>query len=194
MKIPVLLTDSELLYVAGVTEVLRAHPSLQLAPTLRDQGSLEAALHQHPAAIVVVALTLVTDLPQLSRNVRENRGALVLLLSAAEQPSPEQVLLVQGLLRRSADAAHLVACLESVRSGKNWTEQDGGGTRRTKTPGRRVLEQLSPRQIQVIQGVSHGAKNAAIARTLGTSEQVVKNMLRDIYDMTGVSDRLSTLR
>ena len=33
-------------------------------------------------------------------------------------------------------------------------------------------------------------KNRAIAKALGTSEQVVKNNLRSIFDKLGVSDRL----
>ena len=53
-----------------------------------------------------------------------------------------------------------------------------------------MLAQLSPRQVKVMSGVSRGAKNVEIARELGTSEQVIKNMLGGIYDLAGVSDRL----
>jgi len=35
-----------------------------------------------------------------------------------------------------------------------------------------------------------GCKNKEIAIRLGTTEQVIKNYLRSIYDKTGVSDRL----
>jgi DNA-binding NarL/FixJ family response regulator len=35
-----------------------------------------------------------------------------------------------------------------------------------------------------------GYKNKDIATELGTSEQVIKNYLRSIFDKTGVSDRL----
>ncbi len=34
------------------------------------------------------------------------------------------------------------------------------------------------------------SKNKEIGRRLGTTEQVIKNYLRSIYDKTGVSDRL----
>jgi len=35
-----------------------------------------------------------------------------------------------------------------------------------------------------------GCKNREIGMRLGTTEQVIKNYLRSIYDKTGVSDRL----
>ena len=42
----------------------------------------------------------------------------------------------------------------------------------------------------IIGGVTQGLKNKDIAMEVGTTEQVVKNYLRKIYDKLGVSDRL----
>jgi hypothetical protein len=42
----------------------------------------------------------------------------------------------------------------------------------------------------IIGGVTQGLKNKDIAQEVGTTEQVVKNYLRKIYDKLGVSDRL----
>jgi hypothetical protein len=38
--------------------------------------------------------------------------------------------------------------------------------------------------------VTQGLKNKDIAQEIGTTEQVVKNYLRKVYDKLGVSDRL----
>ena len=45
-------------------------------------------------------------------------------------------------------------------------------------------------QITIITGITQGKRNKEIAYMLGTSDQVVKNYLRKIYDKLGVSDRL----
>lgn len=56
--------------------------------------------------------------------------------------------------------------------------------------GARVRDRLTPKEIKIVALIVQGFKNKEIASTLGTTEQVIKNYLRSIYDKTGVSDRL----
>jgi len=42
----------------------------------------------------------------------------------------------------------------------------------------------------IITCITQGKRNKEIAYQLGTTEQVIKNYLRKIYDKLGVSDRL----
>jgi DNA-binding NarL/FixJ family response regulator len=49
---------------------------------------------------------------------------------------------------------------------------------------------FTPRQHQIIAGVTNGLSNKEIAATLGTTEQVIKNYLRVILDKTGSGSRL----
>lgn len=51
-------------------------------------------------------------------------------------------------------------------------------------------EQLNPREVKVATLVWQGRTNPEIAVTLGTSEQVVKNQLRSVFDKLGVWSRL----
>jgi DNA-binding NarL/FixJ family response regulator len=48
----------------------------------------------------------------------------------------------------------------------------------------------SPRQRQVIELVAQGLKNSEVAEVIGTSECVVKNHLRIIYDKLGFWNRV----
>jgi DNA-binding CsgD family transcriptional regulator len=56
--------------------------------------------------------------------------------------------------------------------------------------GARVRKRLSDRELRIIAAVVQGYKNREIAMQLYTSEQVIKNALRNIFDKIGVSDRL----
>jgi DNA-binding NarL/FixJ family response regulator len=49
---------------------------------------------------------------------------------------------------------------------------------------------LKPRDERIIELVSLGLKNEDIAREIGTTEHVVKNYLRLIYDKLGLWNRL----
>ena len=48
----------------------------------------------------------------------------------------------------------------------------------------------SPRQHQVIALVAQGLKNSEVAEVIGTTEYVVKNHLRIIYDKLGLWNRV----
>ena len=48
----------------------------------------------------------------------------------------------------------------------------------------------SPRQQQVIELVAQGLKNSEVADVIGTTEHVVKNHLRMIYDKLGFWNRV----
>jgi DNA-binding NarL/FixJ family response regulator len=48
----------------------------------------------------------------------------------------------------------------------------------------------SPRQQQVIELVAQGLKNSEVAEVIGTTEYVVKNHLRIIYDKLGFWNRV----
>ena len=51
-------------------------------------------------------------------------------------------------------------------------------------------EQLSPREVRVATMVWEGKTNPQIAAGLGSTEQVIKNQLRGIFDKLGVWSRL----
>ena len=56
--------------------------------------------------------------------------------------------------------------------------------------GARPKVQLTPKETLIVSCVTQGMKNKEIALRVGTTEQVVKNYLRKVYDKLGVADRL----
>ena len=49
---------------------------------------------------------------------------------------------------------------------------------------------ITPREQQVIALVAEGCSNREIAKIIGTTQNVIKNYLRCIYDKTGMWGRL----
>jgi DNA-binding CsgD family transcriptional regulator len=63
-----------------------------------------------------------------------------------------------------------------------------------KLPAARMTEKgiphtLNALDLRIVRLVSSGMKNAEIANQLGTSEHMVKNYLRSIYDVLGLWNR-----
>ena len=101
------------------------------------------------------------------------------------------------MMTRSVSPDLLVRCVRKVAAGETWLDNQGVNwvieAYRTQseqgiTPKQQL--RLSEKEMLIIGGVTQGLKNKDIALEVGTTEQVVKNYLRKIYDKLGVSDRL----
>jgi DNA-binding NarL/FixJ family response regulator len=93
---------------------------------------------------------------------------------------------------RSVTGNSLVECVRRVANGETWIPTD---LMLTNSPdddmvGTRVRDRLTPKEMRIVALIVQGCKNREIAVRLKTTEQVIKNYLRSIYDKTGVSDRL----
>jgi DNA-binding CsgD family transcriptional regulator len=53
-----------------------------------------------------------------------------------------------------------------------------------------VIPRLSSKQLRIAQWVSCGLKNKEIAVAEGTTEHVIKNYMRDLYNILGFSNRV----
>ncbi|HEY5164274.1 MAG TPA: response regulator transcription factor [Terriglobales bacterium] len=104
---------------------------------------------------------------------------------------------VRGILTRAVSPDLLVRCVRKVAAGETWLDKQGvnwviQAYRSQALQGAAPKQQLrlSEKEMLIISGVTQGLKNKDIAREVGTTEQVVKNYLRKIYDKLQVSDRL----
>ena len=89
-------------------------------------------------------------------------------------------------------------CLRKVAEGDPWLDSRGvrmgaagvsyarGRVPRPRAPRCSSL----PKESLIVSCVTQGMKNKEIALRVGTTEQVVKNYLRKVYDKLGVADRL----
>jgi DNA-binding CsgD family transcriptional regulator len=91
----------------------------------------------------------------------------------------------------------LVRCVRKVAAGETWLDKQSVNwviqayrTQALQGTAPRQQLRLSEKEMLIISGVTQGLKNKDIAREVGTTEQVVKNYLRKIYDKLQVLDRL----
>jgi DNA-binding NarL/FixJ family response regulator len=102
-----------------------------------------------------------------------------------------------GVVSREVEPEMLVECLRKVSQGEPWLEPkaiawvlEAYRTQGLRPTGSRPKVQLTPKESLIVSCVTQGMKNKEIALRVGTTEQVVKNYLRKVYDKLGVADRL----
>jgi DNA-binding NarL/FixJ family response regulator len=102
-----------------------------------------------------------------------------------------------GIVSREVEPELLVGCLRTVAAGEPWLDPQGihwvmeaYRSQNSRPSGARPKVQLTPKESLIVSCVTQGMKNKEIAIRVGTTEQVVKNYLRKVYDKLGVADRL----
>src|SRR6202035_3090775 len=102
-----------------------------------------------------------------------------------------------GRYGRERAAAHVERSTRSGLSqrdqrGETWVQDVAVPSELTENDmvGLRVRDRLTAKELRIVALIVQGYKNKEIATQLGTTEQVIKNYLRNVYDKIGVSDRL----
>ncbi|HUX44019.1 MAG TPA: response regulator transcription factor [Terracidiphilus sp.] len=188
----VILADSQAIFRAGTAKVLAMDEDLRIIAQCTDLERMMHAITTFPGAIVVLASSLRPDMVRL-RTVLEQANSRGIVI--AENNEAANAFLQQGfrgVVFRNVTGPSLVECVRRVAAGDIWTppqllvqenvEEDMVGSR--------VRDRLTPKEMRIVALIVQGCKNREIAHRLKTTEQVIKNYLRSIYDKTGVSDRL----
>ncbi len=126
-----------------------------------------------------------------------------ILLMGSEQTIDEQIAVLKqgarGYFDSSSSIEKLYDALHSVLHGEVWVKRDviselvDGFTKGSEvsTEQRTRLAQLTPKEIDTAEQVSHGATNKMIAKEMDITERTVKAHLTAIFQKLDVPDRLS---
>lgn len=190
MTIHVVLADNQAIFRAGAARVLAIEDGVRIVAQCDTAERLLQIAETMRGCVMLIARTLVRDLESLHRLTKASGSRIVLLTERAEELSPAEYAMIDGLLSRHTKSTALVECIRHVARGERRIVPVRTATINTDAVGARVLERLTNRELQIVGHIVRGCKNREIADELGTKEQVVKNYLRAIYDKTGVSDRL----
>jgi DNA-binding NarL/FixJ family response regulator len=187
----IILADNQAIFRTGVARVLALQEDMRLAAQCADLDRLKEAVGSLPRSIVVFPSSIGSDLAPLLDWIEQAGSRSVVILEHDGTLEPAVAQRVHGVVLRSVAGPQLVDCLRAVARGERYEQR--ASVRSMPAPdriGAKVLQRLTPKELQIVALISEGCKNKEIATQLGTKEQVVKNYLRSIYDKIGVSDRL----
>lgn len=187
----IILADTQVIFRAGAARVLAMEDDLRVVAQCTDLQSLNDAIESFRYALVLFPSSMSADLAALMDSIEHAGSKAVVIVENGASLDESITRRARGMTLRSVDGRQLVECLRRVAAGERCIHK---AEVKPMSPqdrvGARVLGRLTPKELQIVALVSKGSKNRDIAALLGTTEQVIKNYLRNIYDKTGVSDRL----
>ena len=199
--IRIILADSQAIYRVGIRKVFGLEDDLRVVAQADSIDNLRSAVERFPTDIVLMeggllngTANVIPDLLRIAPDVR----LIVQATSADENHTVELYRRgVRGIISRSISPDLLVRCVRRIAAGETWIDNQSvnwvieayrAQAAALVTP--RTQPRLSPKELAIITCITQGKRNKEIASQLNTTEQVIKNYLRKIYDKLGVSDRL----
>jgi DNA-binding NarL/FixJ family response regulator len=190
--IKIILADSQAIFRAGTAKVLAADDDMRIIAQCADLDRLLHAVATFQGTVVLFASTLKPEMASLRKSLEEVGSRGVVIAENNEAAAPYMQMGFKGVVFRSVTGQALIDCVRRVASGDTWIPPQlvVSESHDDDVVGRRVRDRLTPKEMRIVALIVQGCKNREIASRLKTTEQVIKNYLRSIYDKTGVSDRL----
>ena len=200
-EIRIILADSQAIYRVGMRKVFTLEEAMTVVGQADSLDALHTTLKQTPADVMIVEAGLIPDaaamLPELTR-LAPTTKLIVQVLEIDEATTVELYRRgVRGVIPRSISPDLLLKCVRKIAAGETWIDNRSvswviEAYRTHGAPGSVAKPQprLSPKELTIIGCIAKGMRNREIADQIGTTEQVIKNYLRKVYDKLGVSDRL----
>jgi len=193
MGIRVVLADDTLIVREGIERILAAQPNIDVVATCGDMPELMEAVEREAPAVVVTDIrmppTQTDEGLQAAREIRERYpGTGVLVLSQYVEPEYALDLLAESaegvgylLKDRVSDVGEFASAVRRVAEGGSALDptvvSQLVGRRRRDDP----LDELTPREREVLELMAEGRTNAAIAERLFVTERAVEKHVTSIF-------------
>jgi DNA-binding NarL/FixJ family response regulator len=201
MALRLVIAEDHLLVREGIRRLLETQPDLEIAAICEDLDSLLAAVDAEEPDVVITDIRMppgnADEGIQAAERIRETHPDMgVVVLSQYATPSYALALLESGSARRSyllkervQDLDYLVSAIRAVA--------DGGSVIDPKVVEALVAEnargeesrlnQLTPRERDVLREMAAGKSNAAIGESLFLAERSVEKVIHSIFLKLGLT-------
>jgi len=199
--IRIILADSQAIYRVGIRKVFALEDDLHVVAQADTLDSLRTVIELHPTDVVLLEGALLVGTTNAIPELLRTAPNVKLIVQAVQSDEDQTVELyrrgVRGIITRAISPDLLVRFVRRIAAGETWIDNrsvnwviEAYRAQASALISPRTQPRLSPKETAIITCITQGKRNKEIAFQLGTTEQVIKNYLRKIYDKLGVSDRL----
>jgi DNA-binding NarL/FixJ family response regulator len=199
MPIRLVLADDHYLVREGLRRLLATEADLEVAAVCDDLDSLVAAVDAEHPDVVVTDIRMppggADEGIQAAERLRETNPEVgVVVLSQYANPGYALALLEGGSERRAyllkervEDVGQLIAAIRTVAGGGSVVDPKVVETLVAARGEQSPLDELTPRERDVLREMAEGKNNAAIAAALLLTERSVEKVIHSIFLKLGLT-------
>jgi DNA-binding NarL/FixJ family response regulator len=189
-KIRVLVADDHFVVRMGLMALVNTEPDMEIAGEAADGSEAVALFEKCRPDLVLMDLRMpVKDGIQATTEIIAKKpGARVLMLTTFDGDTNIHRAFeagARGYVLKNATGDKLIPALRAVAAGERWVPKEIA----TRLASRNLFEDLTPRELQVLQQMAKGLANKAIADVLSITEHTVKDHSKNILGKLRVGDR-----
>jgi DNA-binding NarL/FixJ family response regulator len=203
-NIRIVLAEDHALMRAGTRSLLEKYPDLQIIGEAEDgQKALEIIKLLKPdVAILDIRMPKLNGIEVVRQMKTLSPETKTLMLTAYDDDDYVLALMeagASGYLLKTAHEKELVDSIRTVKSGEPVLDPTIAmkiarlWANRGKPVQQGLPEQLSPRELEVLELAAKGLRNKAIADKLGISIRTVEGHFNSIFAKLGVSSRMEAV-
>jgi DNA-binding NarL/FixJ family response regulator len=192
-RIRILLVDDHMVIRMGLMTAASDAADMEVVAEVEGGHEAMEAYRRHRPDVVVLDLRMhgMSGLDTLRAMREEFKGARVLIFS--NYAKGEEIYLAMkagaaGFVLKEMPLDRLLEAIRLVHLGQQYMPAEVA-----VRVGERMLAQLSPRELEVLQLLGRGLSNKEIGAQLGVVEGTVKIHVANIFGKLGVSDRTQAL-
>jgi len=189
-KIRILVADDHYIVRMGLVALVNTEPDMEVVAEAADGAqAIELFAKFSPDLALIDARMPVKTGFEATVEIRKRfPNASILMLTAFDGDADIRKALeagVQGYVLKSSTGDKLIPALRAVAAGERWVPKEVAD----RLASRNSFEQLSARELQVLNQLAKGLANKQIAEALNITEYTVKDHLKNILAKLRVADR-----
>jgi DNA-binding NarL/FixJ family response regulator len=189
-KIGILVADDHFIVRMGLIALVNTEANMVIVGEASDGNQAVDLFGKHKPDLVLMDLRMpIKDGIQATLDIRaQDPDARVLMLTTFDGDTDIHRALqagAQGYVLKSATGQELIPAIQAVASGQRWIPKEIA----KRLASRKLFEELTQREVQVLQLLVKGLANKQIGDHLNISEHTVKDHLKSVFGKLQVEDR-----
>jgi DNA-binding NarL/FixJ family response regulator len=189
-KIRILVADDHFVVRMGLIALVNIEPDMEVVGEAADGVEVVEMFGKLNPDLVLMDLRMpIKDGIEATAEIRSDYpNARILMLTTYDGDTDIHRAIqagAQGYVLKKSTRDKLIPALRAIASGQKWIPKEIAN----RLASRKLFEELTPRELQVLEQMAKGMANKEIGEVLKITEHTVKDHLKNILAKLRVADR-----